>query len=59
MTSLPPIGAAIGFIALFGQAVLNGVVMVSYFNQLRCFASWGSKLRPISTGIRRVKLFRA
>ena len=27
--------AAIGFIALFGQAVLNGVVMVSYFNQLR------------------------
>ena len=23
------------FIALFGQAVLNGVVMVSYFNQLR------------------------
>ena len=27
--------AAIGFIALFGQAVLNGVVMVAYFNQLR------------------------
>ena len=26
---------AIGFIALFGQAVLNGVVMVSYFNELR------------------------
>src|SRR5204862_4709466 len=25
----------IGFIALFGQAVLNGVVIVSYFNQLR------------------------
>ena len=31
--------AAIGFIALFGQAVLNGVVMVSYFNQLRRPAS--------------------
>jgi len=29
------VSAAIGFIALFGQAVLNGVVMVSYFNQVR------------------------
>ena len=29
------VSAAIGFIALFGQAVLNGVVLVSYFNQLR------------------------
>jgi heavy metal efflux system protein len=29
------VSAAIGFIALFGQAVLNGVVMISYFNQLR------------------------
>jgi cobalt-zinc-cadmium resistance protein CzcA len=29
------VSAVIGFIALFGQAVLNGVVMVSYFNQLR------------------------
>jgi heavy metal efflux system protein len=29
------VSAAIGFIALFGQAVLNGVVMVSYFNLLR------------------------
>ena len=28
------VSAAIGFIALFGQAVLNGVVMVSYFNQM-------------------------
>jgi heavy metal efflux system protein len=28
------VSAAIGFIALFGQAVLNGGVMVSYFNQL-------------------------
>jgi len=27
--------AAIGFIALFGVAVLNGIVMVSYFNKLR------------------------
>jgi cobalt-zinc-cadmium resistance protein CzcA len=29
------VSAAIGFIALFGQAVLNGVVMVSLFNDLR------------------------
>jgi len=29
------VSAAIGFIALFGQAVLNGVVMVALFNQLR------------------------
>ncbi|NJN48472.1 MAG: efflux RND transporter permease subunit, partial [Candidatus Competibacteraceae bacterium] len=29
------LSAAVGFIALFGVAVLNGVVMVSYINQLR------------------------
>src|SRR5207247_1632013 len=29
------VSAAIGFIALFGQSVLNGVVMVSYFADLR------------------------
>jgi heavy metal efflux system protein len=29
--------ASVGFIALLGIAVLNGVVMVSYFNQLRAF----------------------
>jgi cobalt-zinc-cadmium resistance protein CzcA len=35
-TGIPlSVSAAIGFIALFGQAVLNGVVMVSYFNQLQ------------------------
>ncbi len=36
LTGIPlSVSAAIGFIALFGQAVLNGVVMVSYFNELR------------------------
>ena len=36
ITGIPlSVSAAIGFIALFGQAVLNGVVMVAYFNQLR------------------------
>ncbi len=35
-TGIPlSVSAAIGFIALFGQAVLNGVVMVTVFNQLR------------------------
>ncbi len=35
LTHIPlSVSAAIGFIALFGQAVLNGVVMVSYFNDL-------------------------
>lgn len=29
------VSAAIGFIALFGQAVLNGVVMLAHFNELR------------------------
>ena len=29
------VSAAIGFIALFGQAVLNGVVMVTQFNELQ------------------------
>jgi len=36
------ITAAVGFIALTGVAVLNGVVLVSYFNQLR---AEGRKLR--------------
>jgi cobalt-zinc-cadmium resistance protein CzcA len=30
------ISAGIGFIALFGIAVLNGIVLISYFNQLKC-----------------------
>jgi heavy metal efflux system protein len=36
LTGIPlSVSAAIGFIALFGQAVLNGVVMVSYIKQLK------------------------
>ncbi len=36
LTGIPlSVSAAIGFIALFGQAVLNGVVMLSRFSQLR------------------------
>jgi cobalt-zinc-cadmium resistance protein CzcA len=36
------LSASVGFIALFGVAVLNGVVLVSHFNQLR---SAGKSLR--------------
>ena len=36
ITGIPlSVSAAIGFIALFGQSVLNGVVMITVFNELR------------------------
>jgi cobalt-zinc-cadmium resistance protein CzcA len=41
------VAASIGFIALFGVAVLNGIVMVSYIDQLR---SQGS---PMALAVRR------
>ena len=43
--------ASVGFIALLGIAVLNGVVMVSYFNQLR--ASGMSLNETVLEGARR------
>ena len=36
------LSASVGFIALFGVAVLNGVVLITYFNQLR---TGGSSLK--------------
>jgi cobalt-zinc-cadmium resistance protein CzcA len=69
LTGIPlSVSAAIGFIALFGQAVLNGVVMVSYFNQLRDSGAEpvetvvaGAKVRltPVTAGARDVRLFDA
>ena len=48
LTHIPlSVSAAIGFIALFGQSVLNGVVMVTYFNQLR-----EQGLSPIDAALR-------
>jgi cobalt-zinc-cadmium resistance protein CzcA len=51
------ISAGIGFIALFGVAVLNGIVMIAYFNRLeaeginnihdRIISGTSSRLRPI------------
>ena len=40
--------ASVGFIALLGIAVLNGVVMVSYFNQLK--ASGMAMLKVVTLG---------
>jgi cobalt-zinc-cadmium resistance protein CzcA len=50
------LSASIGFIALFGVAVLNGIVMVSYINRLRrqgldrrtaVIRGAGARLRPV------------
>jgi cobalt-zinc-cadmium resistance protein CzcA len=43
--------ASVGFIALMGIAVLNGLVMISYFNQLR--AKETDALAVVLTGARR------
>ncbi len=53
------ISAGVGFIALFGVAVLNGIVMIAYFNKLedegmsnvhdRIIKGTGIRLRPILT----------
>lgn len=46
--------ASVGFITLFGVAVLNGVVMVSYFNQLRALGK--SVLQAVEEGsVRRLR----
>ncbi len=49
ITNIPlSVSASIGFIALFGQSVLNGVVMISVFNQLR--ASGARPLEAVHEG---------
>jgi len=50
LTGIPlSVSAAIGFIALFGQAVLNGVVMVSCFQDLR--AAGASAIEAVVAGV--------
>jgi cobalt-zinc-cadmium resistance protein CzcA len=50
ITRIPlSVSAAIGFIALFGQAVLNGVVIVSHFNELRCDGLSGSEAAVVGS----------
>lgn len=46
------ISAGVGFIALSGIAVLNGVVLVNYFNQLRTEGMTGVELVKKATTIR-------
>lgn len=43
------ISAGIGFIALFGVAVLNGIVMIGYFNQLKS-EGWTNVIDRIKEG---------
>ncbi len=46
------ISAAVGFIALSGIAVLNGVVLVSYFNKLKLEGLTGTELIKKGTAMR-------
>jgi cobalt-zinc-cadmium resistance protein CzcA len=46
------ISAAVGFIALSGIAVLNGVVLVSYFNKLKLDGKHGDELIKLGTAMR-------
>ncbi len=46
------ISAAVGFIALSGIAVLNGVVLVSFFNKLKSDGITGDKLVKMGTKMR-------
>jgi cobalt-zinc-cadmium resistance protein CzcA len=43
------ISAGIGFIALFGVAVLNGIVLIGYFNQLKS-EGWENVLERVREG---------
>ena len=43
------ISAGIGFIALFGVAVLNGIVLIGYFNQLKA-EGWDDIIKRIKEG---------
>ena len=49
------ISAGVGFIALFGVAVLNGIVLLSYYNQLRKEESLGLKELIMKGGLVRMR----
>jgi cobalt-zinc-cadmium resistance protein CzcA len=49
------ISAGVGFIALFGVAVLNGIVLISYFNELRKDTDLSLKEVVIQGGILRLR----
>ncbi len=49
------ISAGVGFIALFGVAVLNGIVLISYFNELKAQVHGGLKDVVIRGGMTRLR----
>ena len=49
------ISAGVGFIALFGVAVLNGIVLISYFNQLKAEGELGLKALIVKGGLVRLR----
>lgn len=49
------ISAGVGFIALFGVAVLNGIVLISYFNQLKAEGELGLKALIVQGGMVRLR----
>lgn len=49
------ISAGVGFIALFGVAVLNGIVLISYFNELKEEGKWGLEALVIKGGLVRLR----
>ncbi|MGV9012828.1 MAG: CusA/CzcA family heavy metal efflux RND transporter [Flavobacteriales bacterium] len=49
------ISAGIGFIALFGVAVLNGIVLISYFNQLQREGVWDVTDRVVRGTLARLR----
>jgi cobalt-zinc-cadmium resistance protein CzcA len=49
------ISAGVGFIALFGVAVLNGIVLISYLNEMRKTKSYSIKTIAIEGGMSRLR----
>lgn len=49
------ISAGVGFIALFGVAVLNGIVLISYFNELKEEGRWSLEEVIIKGGLVRLR----
>jgi len=49
------ISAGVGFIALFGVAVLNGIVLISYFNQLKKEGTMSIREIVVTGGLARLR----
>ena len=42
------ISGAIGFVSLFGVSVMNGILIITYYNQVRATAAWAPSTRCIT-----------